>query len=969
MKRHLVVVALVALAAPGLAWAQNKSGKQWSPYLEWSYTNSSTSGNAYDLIATATFTHSGSGEKHTTQMFHDGGSTWKMRFTATRTGTWTFTTSSSDGDLNGKSGTVTITANADSDAHGFVTQFGQMWGWMGTDKAFVPQIVMYDKPNFFHNNPGKIDSDIQNFFGGHGFNGLHVVTVAAGWFDINQSGKGYDTISNSNPNPDRKTFEALELLITKAHAAGGMVHIWAWGDESRRQTPNKWGKNGTVDRRLQRYIAARLGPLPGWAMGYGFDLDEWVTASELKTWHDYMQQRLGWFHYLGGRPAGPNTGTNHSPYTPWNSGMDYASYEHHRPTYSVYVAALNEIPSKPVMSEDRFRVRNNVYPNKDYDVTRTRRGLYISTMAGGVANIWGYLWNGASAGGGSTSYPNKAELKTYSTFFFDNDRFVKDMVRDNGITNGYGLRRPTNRHYVLYRENTNSIQVDLSGMSGNQPAVAVDTKKTYSEINLGTLTASNQTINLPSSSDWVIAVGDFGSTSSSNLPPSVNITAPADGAAFTEPANISITATATDPDGNVTQVDFYEGSNLIGSATSSPYSVTWNGASAGSYTLTAVATDDQGATTTSAGIGLTVNASSSGNQPPVAGGQSVTLPQDTSASITLSYTDPDGGPGPYSFSIVGGPFNGSLSGSGQTRTYTPTSGYVGTDSFTWLVNDGADNSNVATVTISVTSTGGSGIVTNTSPATYVWDLLDAGKTQYVDRPYTFTSVPTLYIGLDFLMTANDDKSSQGTAWITFDVSQTVTVFIAHDDRISPKPSWMSSYVDTGDDLVSGGGVFSLYAQTFPAGTISLGGNIESGSTTNSMYTVVVAPGGGGATDTDGDGLSDSDEVNVYGTDPTNPDTDGDGMSDGAEVQYGLDPLDSDQDGNSILDGLDDWNANGVNNLTDIANGVNPGAPPGGGPGPGPTPGGGSGSGGSCGATGAEVLLLLALFGLKKRRVS
>jgi hypothetical protein len=43
-------------------------------------------------------------------------------------------------------------------------------------------------------------------------------------------------------------------------------------------------------------------------------------------------------------------------------------------------------------------------------------------------------------------------------------------------------------------------------------------------------------------------------------------------------------------------------------------------------------------------------------------------------------------------------------------------------------------------------------------------------------------------------------------------------------------------------------------------------------------------------DTDGDGLSDGDEVNIYGTDPTNPDTDGDGISDGDEVKNGTDPL-------------------------------------------------------------------------------
>jgi hypothetical protein len=55
-------------------------------------------------------------------------------------------------------------------------------------------------------------------------------------------------------------------------------------------------------------------------------------------------------------------------------------------------------------------------------------------------------------------------------------------------------------------------------------------------------------------------------------------------------------------------------------------------------------------------------------------------------------------------------------------------------------------------------------------------------------------------------------------------------------------------------------------------------------------------------DTDGDGLSDGDEVNVYGSDPLNPDTDGDGLLDGEEVHvYGTDPTKADTDGDGFND--------------------------------------------------------------------
>lgn len=56
-------------------------------------------------------------------------------------------------------------------------------------------------------------------------------------------------------------------------------------------------------------------------------------------------------------------------------------------------------------------------------------------------------------------------------------------------------------------------------------------------------------------------------------------------------------------------------------------------------------------------------------------------------------------------------------------------------------------------------------------------------------------------------------------------------------------------------------------------------------------------------DSDGDGLSDYDEIYIYGTDPLNPDTDGDGLSDYDEIfVYGTDPLNKDTSGNGFTDG-------------------------------------------------------------------
>jgi uncharacterized protein (TIGR03437 family) len=87
--------------------------------------------------------------------------------------------------------------------------------------------------------------------------------------------------------------------------------------------------------------------------------------------------------------------------------------------------------------------------------------------------------------------------------------------------------------------------------------------------------------------------------------PQVTLTVPATGATFVAGDNITLAATAIDPDG-ISKVEFYQGSTLIGTDTTSPYSVVWNSVPKGSYNLTAKATDNTGLNSTSAVVSITV---------------------------------------------------------------------------------------------------------------------------------------------------------------------------------------------------------------------------------------------------------------------------------------------------------------------------------------------------------------------------
>ena len=89
------------------------------------------------------------------------------------------------------------------------------------------------------------------------------------------------------------------------------------------------------------------------------------------------------------------------------------------------------------------------------------------------------------------------------------------------------------------------------------------------------------------------------------------------------------------------------------------------------------------------------------NDTPVANPQSVSTPEDTVRSITLTSVDPDGPATNYT--LLSQPAHGALNGTAPNLTYIPTTNYNGSDSFTFSVNDGSLTSVVATVSITVTS--------------------------------------------------------------------------------------------------------------------------------------------------------------------------------------------------------------------------------------------------------------------------
>lgn len=180
----------------------------------------------------------------------------------------------------------------------------------------------------------------------------------------------------------------------------------------------------------------------------------------------------------------------------------------------------------------------------------------------------------------------------------------------------------------------------------------------------------------PTSSDITFALEVTGNTQ--NNAPAVSIVSPTENTFYTEPATIAISASASDSDGSVALVEFFQGVAKIGEDNAAPFTLSWSGVLQGSYALRAVATDNLGAKATSAVVNVTVGVAT----PPTVFSKSPALGNLSSlTSISVSFTDPVFGVSASDLLINGIAATG-VSGSGSNYTFTfsqPAEGtvYVG----------------------------------------------------------------------------------------------------------------------------------------------------------------------------------------------------------------------------------------------------------------------------------------------------
>jgi len=138
-------------------------------------------------------------------------------------------------------------------------------------------------------------------------------------------------------------------------------------------------------------------------------------------------------------------------------------------------------------------------------------------MAGGMGGFFGHFSDrfnryGPFQANGPCGYHPGSLKRAFRTHheFWKNGRLKLSMSPDKnrvkGAT-GYCLAAADKKHFVFFVEDADSVTIDLNGMPGSQPVIAVDTKMDYRQIDRDTLNAGIHTVHLGRTSDWALAIG------------------------------------------------------------------------------------------------------------------------------------------------------------------------------------------------------------------------------------------------------------------------------------------------------------------------------------------------------------------------------------------------------------------------------------------------------------------------------
>jgi len=529
---------------------------------------------------------------------------------------------------------------------------------------------------------------------------------------------------------------------------------------------------------------------------------------------------IGWNYLHGNNNAGWEISCFHqgSSAEPTRVGKIHDNVISNPNGYSVKGILLGDVDS----GEDETTVEGqniSVYNNVFYNVGENNNGGAIQAVSGTA-----YIFN-------NTIYQNPDSKGTiqfpvggigpgggHPVWYVANNIIYNSISSALYLSDGNG-NAPTWTNFALLTNNNyygsgNGPTQDPHPVNANPLFVSAGTnfqlQASSPDINAGyntTGTVIQDIFGLVRSSTPTIGAYEY--TGSTQTSPVVAITSPASGSSVTSGSNISITATASETNGSITNISLYNGATLLGSSSSSPYTFVMNNPAVGNYTLTAVATDAKGVSTTSSAVSVTVTSQTLPSSPVVnitnpanggsyAAGSNVTITTTasesngtiknislyngsglflgSSSSSPYSYVDTNMAAGGYSFYAVATDVNG-VSTTSSTVTITvsapstpaviitsPTNGTTFLQNSTFTITANASETNGTIAQVQYYS--GSYLLATATSAPYTASWLNATTgTFYVTAKATDTNgVSTMSSPITITVTSSSSSNSTTTTY-------------------------------------------------------------------------------------------------------------------------------------------------------------------------------------------------------------
>ena len=506
--------------------------------------------------------------------------------------------------------------------------------------------------------------------------------------------------------------------------------------------------------------------VPIWLGEFGENSNHWIAESVTIM----NNNNIGWAIWPYKKMSSVSSIGSFKQPNNWSALADYI-HGGAKPSASVGQAILNELVQN-VKAQNLTINKGYIYalikqPNNNNTtpyMTLNLPGKVLAAHYDEGKN--GYAYNDSQFQNSQYGNPVGSSTSWNNGWYYRNDGVdLQYSTPENGPTIGYTEANEwlqytvnvttTGSYAVKVRAAGNGGKITLSvdGVTtsiNNANVTATGGWDVWQTITLGNinLTAGKHTLRATvTTAGYNLSYFDFSTTATPNQAPTVSLTSPANGSSAVAPASIVINANAADANGTVTKVDFYNGTTLLGTDATAPYSYTWNVTTAGTYSITAKATDNAGAATTSSGVSVTVttNTTTPINQAPTvsltspANGTSVNAP----ASIVIAATaaDADGTVSKVDF------YNGTtFIGTDATApySYTWTNVAAGTYSITAQATDNTGATATSAVVAVIVNT-----VVISNPCSSIASYIENGNyvpgskvknanAQYQCKPYPYS---------------------------------------------------------------------------------------------------------------------------------------------------------------------------------------------------------------------------------------